>query len=251
MACFGQSCLLALLSAPTAAPDGGPATVDVLQAVDAFYASSWNHLIAYTAVLLAVVGVVVPVLLQRAQARLFRHEEGTIAGRVEAKLRSDLEKLTNQLRADHIAQDDRLKEELARATAKVDEILASVRASTEQAITQMKEELRLQVARAEGRVFHVQGTMMHARREFASAAKSYAAAAIGQATSKDESNLATVLAMLLDCLPHLRKSNFAADPDLESHLLAALKALKPLDEHGAYDARIKSIRKLLQEAKQR
>jgi len=55
----------------------------LLQQVDAFYQTSWNHLILYTGGAIAIVGVVMPILIQLYQSRVMRMEKKRNKGKRE------------------------------------------------------------------------------------------------------------------------------------------------------------------------
>ena len=55
-----------------------PDPLDVLNKVDAFYNSAWNMLIIYTTILLALVGVILPILISWWQNRVLKFREESL-----------------------------------------------------------------------------------------------------------------------------------------------------------------------------
>lgn len=75
--------------------------LEILKAVDDFYRSAWDKLIIYTGILVAVVGVIIPILFTWLQNRTQRIREEVIKKELEnafdAKLKEIEEKLTGSI----------------------------------------------------------------------------------------------------------------------------------------------------------
>jgi hypothetical protein len=60
--------------------------IDVLSKVDAFYASAWDKLLVFTSILVATVGIIIPILFNWLQNRTLRIREETIKKDIENTL---------------------------------------------------------------------------------------------------------------------------------------------------------------------
>ncbi len=252
MSAFVVTCFHALLTAAAPGADAPLSATDVLQRVDAFYTTSWNRLVVFTAVLIGVVGVVAPVLLVWASSRLFKHEEDAIAGRVEARVRADFEKLSTKLAEDLATREKRLMEEIAGASSKLDQQMTSLEKRNEGALSQQKAELSKALTRGEAGIFHVQGNERMRAGEFGFATYSLAVAIQLEAEAADGSNLARALINLRDlCLPRIGNAEFEAVPDLDEKLSKAIKAVETYDRDHVFADTLQQLKVAIQKAKQR
>lgn len=60
-----------------------PDAFELLKQVDAFYNTAWQHLLIYTTILLAMVGIVIPIIIQIIQRRSQKREEAVLNEKIE------------------------------------------------------------------------------------------------------------------------------------------------------------------------
>ena len=217
----------------TAAPD----MLTVLQNVSQFYETSWNHLLVCGSVAVAIVGVVVPVLLQIYQTRTMRHEREeirtAIAGQVAAEMRAGLEK-----------ESALLAEKIAAATKSLEERLARDRAELEEKSRNMEEELRRGIERTTGRLFGVQANAMISQHRYKAAAESILLAMDYLRRGDDRLNLRRQLVSLAEtCLPKMTKAECEEMDEGERCFGKIMAEIKEWDEKSDFqDAVNKAVR---------
>lgn len=221
-----------------------PAALDVLQKVDAFYTTSWQHLIG----LGAVIGVVVPLLAQLYQRRAARLDDERLKG----ELAKRFDELAASLKGEFASEAAKLRQESCDAVRAADDrakaMLEGLRADQLKSLEAAREELKKKVSGAEGLIYHLQGNMLAQRGLHAEAMASYLEAVVRIAPVSDEANLVRILTMIRDvCLKKVDSKNIT-----DGHRKAwwkAKAALKELNKNGGYidhvdalDARFKRPR---------
>lgn len=246
-----------LLAAPPV--DGGPSSLELLKKADAFYTTSWNHLLVYTTIWIGfltilggVLGFVLPIIIQRAQARLFKVGEEAIINRVRAEVSGDVQQLAVALRAESEAHEKKLTGEASRIEGRVDEMLTASKKDQEASLAEAEKRTSRRLARAEGGVFFIQARLLLQQGAYRMATDSMASAIIGMAPSGEAMNLGRAISNLIsNCLPQLTRADFEEDLELEAKINKALGALSPLNEGGVYSDSIAAAKKALQLAKQK
>ena len=230
--------------------------LEVLEKVDAFYKTSWDHLIIFGSIAALVIGVVVPLLLQFAQFRLFKREEAAVAQAIKAQV----EQAKTSLAETHKQELASLRQEIsASLDNKVDGALAAVREEHAKELKDVRQRLMKRSERLTGGVFHVQGVLIlnlgrsQVHEQHARAALSLLHAAISEAKAEDEENLVRSLGLLSDeCLPNIDKQQLDTTYDRIPVMIGKLEeALTSLNKHGRYEAQITSLRLALKAAQSR
>jgi len=208
--------------------NAAPDMLTVLQNVGQFYETSWNHLLVCGSVAVAIVGVVVPVLLQIYQTRTMRHEReeirGAIASQVTAEMRVGMEK-----------ESALLAEKIAAATKSLEERLARDRAELEQKSRKTQEELQMGIQKTTGRVFGVQANTLINQHRYKAAAESIVLAMDYLRRGDDRINLRRQLVSLTEtCLPTMTKTECEEINEGERGFVKVMAEIKEWDAKGDF-----------------
>lgn len=220
-------------------PDTPVTELELLAKVDAMYSSAWNRLVTYTGVLVALLGVAVPLVVTWAQMKHFRVEERRIASELDAQLQEKVSALKTTLTAEANAEAEKLRAELQRE-----------RERTTAALRTLRRRARNSVRKTEAGIFHVQGLMAKRQNMYAVAVESLASAAGLQALVRDEGNLARALNLISGCLSKVTKEDFDKGP-LGKRLTLTIKRIEKINKNHAYTDRLQALRVAIREAKAR
>jgi hypothetical protein len=231
---------------------GLPAAV-VLEKLDSLYSSAWNRLVAFTVVLVGVVGVVAPALVAWGQMRTFQSEVAAIKAELQERLAADLAAVRRDIHEGEEARAALIKAEIASEKARTEALVASLRDHNDQVLAKSQKKMGRAVLRAQSRLLHVQGGLMFERKAYGLATQNYAFAARLQARTRDEVNLARVLNVMTgEVAPRLDKTHFANSTlKLDEALESMFKAVGKLNKNGAYEERVVALRKQIELAKAR
>ncbi len=221
--------------------------LEILEKVNAFYKTAWEHLLIFGAIAGVVIGIVVPVLLQLYQSWQFKRGEKI----AEQAIKAQVEQAKSAL-ADAYKQD--LKSLRDETEKRVNDALAALRKEYEQKIVSIGQRLDRAQATIHGAVFHVQGMFLSKQSEFSAAADSLLDATLALAEGKDELNLGRCLKVLREqCLPNLDRDHLVElEVDGFSQKVKQLeKKLTALSPTGAYTDRIQALRAAIKEAQSR
>ena len=192
---------------------------DVWQKVDQFYSTSWSHLLIYTSVLVALVGVIVPILIQSYQTRLFRSEETALLEKLRAQIATDLKIASSALEAADKVREKTVLDRIADESKKLEERIAETRSE------------------ALGSVYHIQGNQLEERKDHFGAVVSYSKACREYLGAKNEADLRRVLNGITNryLSDVTREAVQEADsPSLQFELAELIKVLQGANEHGKY-----------------
>lgn len=97
--------------------------IEILKSVDEFYNSAWNKLIIFTSILVAVVGVIIPILLTWWQNRTLKIREDAIQKELNSSLTITIknieEKLTNRINEEFDNKIEKIKSEMNQEVANI------------------------------------------------------------------------------------------------------------------------------------
>ena len=202
----------------------------ILASVQAFYSTAWSQLVVYTTALLALVGILVPVLsqwYQRKSAAVDKKElEGLLRDQVDharEDLRTSLEEQANQLRKSFEIEIANLRAEATRAS---------------------------QAAR--GGAYHVQAVGLLKEEQYPNTLESLIYAARCYVEARDENNLGRVLDMMhMTVLPHLSKDDLAQLLVAHDILKDLVDLLREHNYQGRYTDHITAISRARLQAENR
>jgi hypothetical protein len=214
-----------------------PTVLQILNNVDAFYNTSWQHLIWYTSALIGVVGLLVPFLSQWFQRRSFDTEKTALRNELKSQLQMEVTGLKPSLEAI-------IKEQAALELKKL-----------EDKINQTEKTLQEQIAFAMGGVFYLQGSTDLRAGLHTAAAVSFVRCAREELRSNHEAALQKALNRLQDeCLNKMTTHDFeAAQPyfDFDKEIPELLDLLEKSNKRGQFTNYIQSIKAALSNAKKR
>jgi len=145
--------------------------IEIINTVTAFYEIAWSRLLWFIGVGGAVIVIIIPIVAQYYQRRLFRVRE--------LKIKTEL---TEQI---HKELEIRFSESLANETKKIDEKIASLEKSIDS-----------EVSRALAGVFFVQARLCADKKGYPAAVDSFCRSAKHSLTANDHSNLQKALSQL-------------------------------------------------------
>ncbi|MFY3745909.1 hypothetical protein ACOQFB_18495 [Anaeromyxobacter sp. Red801] len=224
--------------------------IEIFEKVDAFYRTSWDHLLIFGSVLGLVIGLIVPLLLTLYQRRLFKLEESAVTQTVKIQVEQAKSALAEAYKQDLASIRSEMEANAAAITKKVDDALALLRTEHTAEFATMKERLDRDAARLTGAVFHVQGAMLAEQKSYIGAMDSLLDAALSQARAEDELNLGrTTRVITEDLLPNFTKSLLSGWPgDFVARLERLEEVLSDLDKRGRWQDRIVDLRTAKEQA---
>lgn len=224
------------------------ATVDmltVLQSVDQFYATSWNHLLICGSVAIGIVGVVIPLMLQIYQRRAMRLEKSEI----HAAIISQIEKELVEAR-----QEDKkvLEEKIAAAIKTLEERLSRDRAELEEGVRKLESTLRKGIAGVNGGALHVQTNAMLTDNNYAMAFRSAVDGLSWYVDADDHSNMRSLFKVLTKgCLPHMTKAQMDEMEDDKKVFGDVMKKITEWDAKQDFSDALKEAKVALKAASER
>jgi hypothetical protein len=189
--------------------------IDLINKVDSFYESAWSKLIFSASTAFAIIGIIVPVVIQFYQNKALKANEA-------------------ELKRDFLNMSSELKNELQQF---ISEKFESER-------KEMNIKLGELNAKFKGSVFHLQGTDQFSKGNYDEATKNFIIASRSYVICKDYVNLQQLLyAIADDCLLHFDKKTFdnfkiVNDFDLEEFI----KYLYEANENGSISIHIQNLK---------
>ena len=224
---------------------------DILNNVNAYYDTSWNHLILYTGALAVVIGVIVPILIQYYQTRLFHIEEAGIQRSINDKMSELKCALTEQLVLDFQKMQERIKDELTQLEVKVMSNLSNLEKKSIEQIQSFKEETQIGIMKVEGNLFHVQSNFYALNGAYPAAVESLLTGLLSEAKSRDELNLQRGISSLIKYLSEVTKAQWDKFPKIKTKGNLLLDSLSAINENERYSEAIDNVRAALSQAENR
>ncbi len=153
-------------------------SVEILNSVNEFYTSAWNMLIIYTSILLAVVGVIIPLILTWWQNRTLKFREEALKNELQNIFDVKVKKLNTEF------------------SEKVNEMIDEKLNKTEDFVSK-------KVSQAVATSFHIQGSNFLKQKDYFSAIRDYLYAGNKYLIAEDHLNLTRVNKVLLNNIKHL------------------------------------------------
>lgn len=199
-------------------------TLQILEKVNAFYSGAFAQLVTITIAIVAVSGVMLPILIQIIQSRTFRNEQKAL----EAKIDNEVSEKGTQLQTV-------VEEKFAAAKAEFDEALMKATAD-------LKQKLSEQIVVARAGTFHIQAASEFEKQQLAFAARDFAIAGKMYFQGNDEMNGHRTLRALIDeCLPTLSANDLETVPQVERETTKLVKLLRERNKRGAFEDSINNI----------
>jgi hypothetical protein len=180
----------------------------VLQNVEQFYETSWNHLVICGSVAVGMVGVVIPILFQWFQTRTLQNERAGLRASV-------YDRVSREVRDLMLKEKALLDEKIAASIKSLEERLAQDRAKLEEGVRNLEAELRREIARVQGGALHVQANALISDKNYAMAFTSAIEGLGKYMDAEDHYNLRNLLKTLTNaCLPNITKAKL---DEMEDH----------------------------------
>ena len=195
-------------------------TIEILDKLNSFYSTGFGNLLLYTGILFALIGVVVPLIIQYIQNRNFRHD--ALEAKKEAR-------------------------EIVESVAK-NLLPELVKSQVTEAIKKANDSIEFAVAG----VYFLQGKMQLKDGDHANACISYAWSADHGFAGNDE--LAPLRAINLirdDCLPKLNKSHFQSEKEIEVSVRKLIEVMRSKNTNRRFEDTIRKMEGRLEAAKNR
>lgn len=208
--------------------------ISILDAAHNFYSDAFSSLLQLTLGLLAIGGIVVPLLIGWIQNRRVKMES--------ASLKREMDSLVNlevvQLRA-------LLSDEVAKEVAEFDKRLGLME-------SKITDELTKKFNKITGGICHVQANSLISNEDYLAAIESLKGAVSEYCKCRDLNNLQRVIGQLEgECMPKLNKKSFEDEINLEADINKIIKDLSDLKCDGALIDPIARLKKMLSDAKKR
>ncbi|GAB4512724.1 MAG: hypothetical protein Tsb0026_16830 [Sulfuricaulis sp.] len=202
--------------------------IEIINSVSSFYEAAWNHLLWFVVVAGAIIGVLVPYLIQLYQRRLFKVEEGNI--------KQELDKHVNQIKADLLKS--------------IEDRFGGQAVTMDNKFSELHEELAKEIAGAKGGVYFVQARVNREKKSYGLAVRSYALAAIEFLHADSHENLQKVLGQIEECLSHVVKKQILS-LEINDCFGPFLKGLEAENTSGRYAINIRKLKREWQAANER
>lgn len=192
--------------------------IDLINKVDSFYNSAWDKLVLFGTISFAIIGILIPFVIQWYQKKTLKISEEL--------LRKDIENASLKMKADLLSDiNDTLEKRMILFEQSINKLNASINAKT----------------------FHLQGNSQLKDGHISSALSDYIIASIDYLNSEDTPNLQIVLDIINeDCLPKLSIKEVddiktSHDTNLENMLINITEK----DNNAIYSRIIREIRSTL------
>ena len=207
--------------------------LDVVNAVNKFYSSAFNHTVWLLGILIGLFGVVVPVAYYFLQNRQLELKEKALEKSLSEYLKQEVAKLGEALRKEN---NNSLKIE---------------HNATQQRFSQLEKNINADIAGAKGGIFHVQGNTALQAGHYVEALKSFTRAVEHFLEGDLLENVQMTLHIMIDkILPKLSKNDFAT-PKIISESQCCLKTARNAESHNLLNGDIDRLEKVLAEAQAR
>jgi hypothetical protein len=209
--------------------------LQVLEKVNSFYSNAFSQLLTLTIAVLAVAGVILPIVVQIIQTRTFRTEQKSLQTQISTELGAVRSELLAVIEGKFETEKGSFKKLLDEHKATIDA------------------KLNEQVLVAKGGTFFVQGKLLLNQNDYDAAAADYVTAARFLLEGQDDMNGQRALNILeRNCLPQLNRESFEKDDlELDELFQGLLEILEEKNMNSRFSDTIGSIRSGLSKAKKR
>jgi hypothetical protein len=209
-------------------------TLQILEKVNAFYTASFTQLITFTGALLALVGVLVPLLIALQQAKQAKRDQEQLSRVIDDRFAEAHKEFTEFLKRESSIIDERMR-------ALVDATKGEISA-----------ELKQSENSAQGSIFHIQARQYIDQGYFGHAVSSACHAGKHYARAKAELNLTAVLKVMKSALRLANRVDMEVAENQEPGSYSNFcKAIQKLNESGRYTEELRLLQSMYDAAKAR
>ncbi|MBE9491220.1 MAG: hypothetical protein IMY67_13055 [Bacteroidetes bacterium] len=215
--------------------------LQILEKVNAFYSDAFNHLLYTMSGMIALVGLVVPLIFTFYQNRKLKVEKESLE-RYVVGIKYELK---NSIQ-------EKIKSEIENEKEMLGAALEQSKKELDKAIEKNKKEIDEEIHIAKGSSLFLQGNNLYDKYEYNEAAESYIYAIEHFIDGKDESNLQRALDNLTNrVFPEMDKSVLEDFPKIQSDIEGIVKGLNKLNENRRYTDVISDLEKTINQVLKR
>jgi hypothetical protein len=207
--------------------------IQILEKVNSFYSNSFNQLIIITIAILGFGGVILPIIMQFYQSRIYKAEQKSIQSFIASELAKGLEELKKEYTNLFEIEKNKIQDQLKENKSAIEEYINK------------------EIANANAGVYFVQGTTTVSTKRFSSAIRCYADAAELFLKGGDERNALLALDNMMKCMPELNKENYEEDLAINKSISTLLERMESKDTTGRYTDYMIKIRTEFEKAKKK
>lgn len=202
--------------------------------LNSLYSNAISQLTAYTLGVVALVGILIPVLVTLIQWRSLKAEKDNL----EAHISDEIQKAKSIIRDELVAE--------------IKQLAAS---EEKKLISRMEERFKVldnKFKCSEASTFHIQGNSNIRTNNYLSATTDFCIATEGYLSGGDALNgQRTLNGLIKNCIPKLNKTNFEENSDLETRINQTVGFLGTINDSNLYTDRIAELKKETKSAKVR
>jgi hypothetical protein len=198
--------------------------IEILKSVNDFYQQAWDKLIIYTGILVAVVGIIIPILFNWLQNRTQRIREESIKNEIESNLNLWIKGLEEKFNKKYEETVSKMSSELL-------------------------DKVNIKAELAEAYSFHIQGNSSFATKDFYTALYSYFSAATRFLTGNEYSNLLRINDNILKSLEFSNEEVLNRLDETGNGIEKYLSFLREHDEKNLFYDFIDNVRLIVKKIK--
>lgn len=208
-------------------------SLEILNAVNAFYDQSFTRLLTATFGLIAFIGVLVPLLVGWVQLRTLRAEKGALLAELKLEIAKEREALRSEIEG------------------QVEERVETLRTEYEARFEEISKKLKRSSEMVHARTHHLQGLSFINRGKFHLAIEDFCHAAPLYIKAGDEANAQRCLRSLVEKALPRTTANQYLQFKIDDKCKALVADLEEHDENGRYQNDIQRIEREMDKAKKR
>jgi len=197
-------------------------TLKILESIHNFYDSAWDKLVIFGTLLVAIVGILIPIVVLYAQRLMYKVEENKMKNELQIKMTEVKNTLENSV-------EEKFKNLSETLNKKIDDVEKS----------------------SKGSVCLMQGNFYLSNRSYSTATLSYIASVNNFLETTDQRNLQTALEMLTATFSYLYEKDIEDSEIIVEKFDAVIKKLHQKDTEGQYSKYIEKLSKSMKEARNR
>lgn len=207
----------------------------IINNIDSLYSNALTQLSAYTLGVLALVGVIIPILITIIQARNLKSEKESLIVHINNEIRNAQISLSEEFDKRELALTNALN-------SKINSLVKEVEVALQNRVDEKLVIFEAKIECADASTFQIQGNDHLSKNKFVDAAEDYCNATEGYLKGKDELNGQRTLAALITVLPKINKQQYE-DNELAKYFEAVIETLKELNQNSKYSDQIDTLNK--------
>jgi hypothetical protein len=207
-----------------------PTTQAILDSVQQFYSNAWSQLILFTTAIMALVGIIIPIISQAYQ----RSSSITDKKELEILIKEEAIRIKKELQVEMNSEYEAIEKDI------------------EKSLKETQNKIRKDNDVNRGGISHVQGIQLIKENNFYDGTESIISAAASYLKGDDESNLRRTLFILISaCIPRLSRADIERMTIVNNPFDELIDLLRKKNENNRYGDEIGKILTLMSEANRR